>query len=53
MMGQLGDGTQQDSARPVRVTDKGKVSSSTFLALGFYHSCVATNFGADAAMCWG
>ncbi|KAI7843140.1 hypothetical protein COHA_003311 [Chlorella ohadii] len=51
--GRLGDGTTTGRDSPVNVANVGSVSKATFLAAGLAHTCVAVNFGAEAAMCWG
>lgn len=46
--------SQRDgSLTPVAVPITGNIAASTFLAVGYSHSCVAVNYGQEAAMCWG
>ena len=52
--GQLGDGTYLNfRAQPASVLTAGNSASTTFLAAGAYHSCVAVNFGQEPSICWG
>lgn len=51
--GQLGDGTTSSTGAPVFVSSSGYTSLATSLAAGGAHSCVAIDYGRQAAICFG
>lgn len=51
--GQLGDGTTSSTGAPVFVSSSGYTSLATSLAAGGAHSCVAIDYGRQAALCFG
>ena len=50
---QIGDGSSTNQQAPVPVATISGIASTTFLAAGRGHSCVAVDYGREAAMCWG
>lgn len=54
--GQTGDGGSgygSDRTSPVIVSAGSNIDATTWVTAGDYHTCVATGYGATAALCWG
>ena len=52
-MGQLGDGTTDDSSVPVRVKVLGAYGTSWAVVAGNFHTCGQRFFGDELLRCWG